>query len=146
VIEPADLSRHDCIAVAQLSPTRGWSFPPRPGGRTVRTARVTPRLVVNAVEAAVNAAVDGEGIARVLSYQIDREVQDGRLVVLLPGNEPPPVPVHLIVPEGRLALAKVRAFVDFTAARLKSELARMHGTVIEAGHQDRPLTRANSAT
>jgi DNA-binding transcriptional LysR family regulator len=125
ILKPADLAQHECIAVAQLSPTDIWSFPPAAGSRMARSAHVKPRLMVNAVEAAVNAAVDGEGIVRVLSYQIDRELRDGRLVVLLPENEPPPVPVHLIVPDGRLAVAKVRAFVDFTGARLKSELARM---------------------
>jgi DNA-binding transcriptional LysR family regulator len=90
-----------------------------------RTVRVKPRLMLNADEAAVNAAVDGEGIVRILSYKIDREVRDGRLVVLLPEDEPPPLPFHLIVPEGRLAIAKVRAFVDFTAARLKADFASM---------------------
>jgi DNA-binding transcriptional LysR family regulator len=90
-----------------------------------RTVRVTPRLMVNADEAAVNAAVDGEGIVRILSYKIDREIRDGRLVVLLPDDEPPPLPIHLVVPEGRLAIAKIRAFVDFTLPRLKAEFAIM---------------------
>jgi DNA-binding transcriptional LysR family regulator len=30
-----------------------------------------------------------------------------------------PIPVHLMTPEGRLESAKVRAFVDFAAARLR---------------------------
>jgi DNA-binding transcriptional LysR family regulator len=34
--------------------------------------------------------------------------------------EPPPIPVHLVYPEGRKAAAKVRAFVDYAAARLRS--------------------------
>ncbi len=46
-------------------------------------------------------------------------------MVVLPDDEPPPMPVHLVVPEGRLAIAKVRAFMDFAAARLKVEFARM---------------------
>jgi DNA-binding transcriptional LysR family regulator len=90
-----------------------------------RTVRIKPRLTVNADEAAVKSAVDGEGVLRVLSYKIESEVRDGRLVVLLPDDEPPPMPVHLVVPEGRLAIAKVRAFMDFAAARLKVEFARM---------------------
>jgi hypothetical protein len=35
------------------------------------------------------------------------------------------MPVHLVVPERRLAIAKVRAYVDFAAARLKVGFARM---------------------
>jgi DNA-binding transcriptional LysR family regulator len=123
--EPADLSGHACIAVAQLSPNEIWSFPPSPGGTIARTVRVKPRLMVNSIEAAVGAAVDGEGVVRLLSYQIEREVRDGRLVVLLREDEPAPLPVHLVVPEGRLAIAKVRAFVDHSVAGLRAELARM---------------------
>jgi DNA-binding transcriptional LysR family regulator len=123
--EPADLSGHDCIAVAQLSPNEIWSFPPSQGGTIARTVRVKPRLMVNSIEAAVGAAVDGEGVVRLLSYQIEREVRDGRLVVLLREDEPAPLPVHLVVPEGRLAIAKVRAFVDHSVAGLRAELARM---------------------
>ena len=122
---PADLADHECIAVAQLNPYELWSFPPAPGQRTIRTVRVRPRLTVNAVEAALNAAVDGEGVVRLLSYQVDRLVQAGRLVVLLPDDEPPPLPIHLVVPQGRLAIAKVRTFVDFAAPRLKARLAGM---------------------
>jgi len=125
IAEPADLAQHDCIAVAQLSPNEMWSFPPPPGGTIARTVRVKPRLTVNAIEPAVDAAIDGEGIVRVLSYQIEREIRDGRLVVVLRQDEPPPLPVHLVVPEGRLALAKVRAFVDYSVARLRAELAGM---------------------
>jgi DNA-binding transcriptional LysR family regulator len=123
IVELADLAEHDCIAIHQLSPDQPWSFPPSPGGRIARTVRVKPRLMVNADEAAANAAVDGEGIVRILSYKIDREVREGRLIVLLPEDEPPPLPVHLVVPEGRLAIAKVRAFLDFAGPRLKAELA-----------------------
>jgi DNA-binding transcriptional LysR family regulator len=82
--------------------------------------------MVNADEAAVSAAVDGEGIVRILSYKIDRQIRDGRLVVLLPEDELPSVPIHLVIPEGRLSVAKVRAFVDFAVARLRAEFARMN--------------------
>jgi len=58
-------------------------------------------------------------------YKIDREVRDGRLVILLPEDELPRLPVHLIVPDGRPGIAKVRAFVDFTRPRLKSAFASM---------------------
>jgi DNA-binding transcriptional LysR family regulator len=125
IVAPADLADHDCIAIAQMGPNEGWTFPPSPGGKMARTVRIKPRLTVNADEAAVKSAVDGDGVLRVLSYKIDTEVRAGRLVVLLPHDEPPPMPVHLVVPEGRLAIAKVRTFMDFAAARLKVEFARM---------------------
>ena len=123
--KPADLAGHNCIAIDPSSPSELWSFPPPPGGRIARTVRVKPRLMVNADEPAMNAAVAGEGIVRILSYKVDREIRDGSLVALLVGDEPPPVPVNLVIPEGRLSLTKVRAFVDFAAERLRREFAGM---------------------
>jgi len=52
-------------------------------------------------------------------------VRDGRLVVVLPEAESPALPVHIVTPEGRLAVPKVRAFVDFAVPRLKSEFTRL---------------------
>jgi DNA-binding transcriptional LysR family regulator len=148
ITAPSDLAEHDCIAVAQLTPNELWSFPPAPGSRVARTVRVKPRFMVNVDEAAVNAAVAGEGIVRIMSYKIDREVRDGRLVVLLPEDELPRLPVHLIVPDGRLAMAKVRAFVDFVRPRLKSEFAGMNRPWPDAAEimQGSPLQAAKRST
>src|SRR4051812_891031 len=105
-----DLAQHDAIGIEPTSPDDIWSFPPLAGGRISRTVRVKPRLMVNTDEAAVSAAINGEGIVRIFSYKIQHEVSGGTLVVLLPEDEPPPVPVHLITLPDRLSLAKVRAF------------------------------------
>ena len=80
--------------------------------------------MVNADEAAVSAAIDGEGIVRIFSYKIQHEVANGSLVVLLPDDEPPPVPVHLVTSPDRLSLAKVRTFMDFAAAHLRADFDR----------------------
>lgn len=116
----SDLANHDCIAIEPTSPEDIWSFPPVPGRKMARTVRIRPRLMVNADEAAVSAAVDGEGIVRILSYKIQQEVREGKLVVLLPDDEPPAVPVHLVAAEARLAVPKVRAFMDFAGPRLRA--------------------------
>src|SRR3546814_16091283 len=48
----------------------------------------------------------------------------GRLKILLEDYEPAPIPVHLVQLGGRRAPARVRAFVDFAASRLRRTLAR----------------------
>ena len=78
------------------------------------------RLVVNKNSVKVAAAVAGQGIARALSYQVAEEVRDGRLRVILARHEPPPVPAHLVHPEGRAVSAKVREFLRFSTARLRA--------------------------
>jgi DNA-binding transcriptional LysR family regulator len=66
-----------------------------------------------------------------LAYQVTDEVRDGRLRVLLAEHEPPPVPVHLVYPAGRMAAAKVRAFVGFAAER-RRQVPVLQGGGLEA--------------
>lgn len=113
---PADLRDHLAIGLLIEGQDRvAWRFP---GHRAVAAPR--ERLVVNAMDAKVAAAVAGQGLARMLAYQVTDEVRDGRLRVVMSGHEPPPVPVHLVYPAGRAAAAKVRAFVAFAADRLRA--------------------------
>ena len=99
-----------------------------------RNVHIVPRLHVNLIESAVRSAADGNGIVRVLSYQIEQEVRDGRLKILLSDAEPDPLPVHLITPDGRLGIAKVRAFMDFAIPRLRTEL-HAHARALGPDHQ-----------
>jgi len=52
-------------------------------------------------------------------------VKDGSLNLVLRNAEPPARPVHLVMPEGRQSVPKVRAFIDFAVPRLKAEFARL---------------------
>jgi len=114
--EPADLAGHRAIGFTIAGQDRaGWHF-----GRGRLAAAPQERLVVNANEVKVAAAVAGQGLARALAYQVTDEVRDGRLRVVLAAHEPPPVPVHLVYPAGRGAAAKVREFVQFAAQRLRA--------------------------
>ena len=116
---PRDLQNHRCIAFeAMLSPT-AWRFVV--DGRDTPVP-VRPRLVVNAAEAAIDAAISGLGVTRVLSYQIAQAQRDGTLVRVLAAFEPAPMPVSLVYPDqGRLPL-KLRAFLDFAAPRLRGRM------------------------
>lgn len=114
--EPAELKAHRAVGFTIEGQDRiGWGF-----GRGRAVATPHERLVVNANEVKVAAAVAGQGLARALAYQVSDEVRDGRLRVLLAEHEPPPVPVHLVYPAGRGAAAKVREFVAFAAERLRA--------------------------
>src|SRR3546814_18406588 len=62
-----------------------------------------------------------------LAYQIAPELRAGRLKILLEDYEPAPIPVHLVQLGGRRAPARVRAFVDFAASRLRRTLAEKIG-------------------
>jgi DNA-binding transcriptional LysR family regulator len=114
---PEDLSSLDCVTFEALSSVTEWQF------RTERAVPVRSRLSVNTAEAAIDAAVAGVGVTRVLSYQAARAVQDGRLQIVLTAFEPEPAPVHLVhAAQGTLPL-KMRGFLDFAAPRLRQALA-----------------------
>ena len=62
---------------------------------------------------------------RVFSYHIAEEIRQGRLQILLGKHETPPLPAHLLTPQGRLSVPKVRAFVDFAVPRLKRYFSQL---------------------
>jgi DNA-binding transcriptional LysR family regulator len=124
IAEPADLAKHRVVSMTHFG-IDSWSFPPAPGSSTARTVQFAPRLIVNSVRAAIASAADGHGVTRLFSYHVGEEVRAGRLKIVLADAEPAPLPVHIITPEGRLAVPKVRAFVDFALPRLKARFARL---------------------
>ena len=124
-LRPDDLGRYDCVTFDGPIDGSQWLFGE---GQQAITVAVHARLVVTDAEAAVDAAVAGLGITRVLSYQAERAVRIGELAVVLAAFEPPPIPVHL-VRRGPMVPQKLRAFIDFAAPRLKRRLHALPGGV-----------------
>jgi DNA-binding transcriptional LysR family regulator len=116
---PSDLLQHHCIASVNLSATDRWSY--RIGGED-QAFGIRSRLAVTTAEAAIDAAIAGIGITRVLSYQAAAAIKAGKLKLILRAFEPPEIPVSLVHPEARLTPPKVRAFLDFAAPRLRRRL------------------------
>ena len=97
---PSELRQHACIMERDGAETELWRFAPA-SGRPQLAVAVRPRLVVNSAAAAVESAIAGHGITRVMSYQVATAVAAGKLVVLLAQHEPPAIPVHLVLPPAR---------------------------------------------
>jgi DNA-binding transcriptional LysR family regulator len=121
---PGDLARHRIVTFLDAG-LESWKFPPLDGSTIRRSAPITPRFVVNSARAAIASALEGRGVTRLYSYQVADLVRDGRLEIVLKPHEHAPLPVHLIMPEGRITVPKVRAFVDFVVPRLRSQFARL---------------------
>jgi DNA-binding transcriptional LysR family regulator len=77
----------------------------------------------NQADAAIDACLQGLGFGRFLSYQVQALIAAGKLKLVLEEFEPEPLPVSLVYPHARLLSARVRAFVDWTSARLRPALA-----------------------
>jgi DNA-binding transcriptional LysR family regulator len=120
---------HEAIAFHAALGEPRWSFVEPSSGSTPRARgarfEITPpaRFVVSSTEVGLEAALDGGGVFRSLSYLVAPHLRSGALVRLCAAYEPPPLPVHLVVPEGRRASARVRAFVELATQRLRAALA-----------------------
>lgn len=131
-----DLAAHRCITFDGLEAAGAWVFSGADGQK--HQARVHSRMTVSTADAAIEAAVLGLGLTRVLSYQVAGALQDGRLVRVLVDQESPAVPASLIYPgQGRLPM-KTRAFIDFAAGRLRERISALGDT--EAGASLLPST------
>jgi DNA-binding transcriptional LysR family regulator len=118
---PEDLMRIPCVTFDAVASGAAWTFasPAQARGVDVRV-----RLAVNTAEAAIDAAIAGVGIVRVLSYQAAHAVERGELRLVLRKFEPDPLPVNLLhTGQGHLPL-KLRSFVDFAAPRLRKVLGK----------------------
>ena len=99
--------------------------------------------MVNSVRGAVASAVEGHGITRLFSYHAAEQLSQATLEILLAHAEHPAVPLHLISPRGRLAIPKVRAFVDFAVPRLKAHFSRLAS---DAARQQRGIQPPHGAS
>jgi len=117
---PGDLAKLDAITFESLMSPPNWQFGSE---RPQKVGPMRSRLIVNTAEAAIDAAIDGLGFTRVLSYQVAAAIRAGQLVPLLQRFEPAPWPVHLVYEPRALIPQKLRAFLDFAAPRIATSMA-----------------------
>ncbi|MCA1374477.1 MULTISPECIES: LysR family transcriptional regulator [unclassified Bradyrhizobium] len=114
---PRDIPKHDVVFFSGFAGPTELRFQNR--GR-LHTVRMMPRLMTTDLDTVIAAVTSGQGIARLLSYQVEAEISSGKLVRLLPAYEPPAVPVQVVIPGSRRTAPAVRAFADHAAASLRT--------------------------
>lgn len=117
---PEELARHDCINFVFPRSSTAWTFG---FGKAEIEVQVRSRLIVTTAEAAIDAATEGSGLTRLLSYQVAQAVHDGTLEVVLEASEPASWPISLVHTGQDLMPLKLRAFLDFAGPRLKERCA-----------------------
>jgi DNA-binding transcriptional LysR family regulator len=113
---PADLKDHDCLTFENTMSSQAWNFNI---GNVRKAFQIHSRLIVSTAEAAVDAAVAGVGLTRMLDYQIDKQRRAGALTPVLEAFRTPPKSVHLIYEQSTYLPLKTRTFLDYAAPRLK---------------------------
>jgi DNA-binding transcriptional LysR family regulator len=113
---PADLARHDTIAIRQGDEAYGvWRL--RSGKRT-ETVKVHGPLSSNDGEIAVQWALAGHGIVLRAEWDVARYLKSGRLREVLPNWQTPPADIYAVYPVQVQGAARVKAFVEHLAQHL----------------------------
>jgi DNA-binding transcriptional LysR family regulator len=115
---PVDLLQHTIIAASSVSPSVEWKFGPDCGPTLTR---MHPRLTVTSNDAAIEAARQGLGITRLLSYQIASHLAAGELEILLAEYENAPLPIQVLHRESKYGSSKVRNFIDLLVEKLRAD-------------------------
>ncbi|HWA46738.1 MAG TPA: LysR substrate-binding domain-containing protein [Dongiaceae bacterium] len=117
--KPSDLAMHDCITFENMSSPAAWGFR---FGKKEKAIRLHSWLSVTSAEAAIEAAIAGGGVTRMLSYKIEAARRAGALDLVLAPYELAPWPISIIFPGQGLLPLKVRAFLNWATPRLKAAL------------------------
>jgi DNA-binding transcriptional LysR family regulator len=106
---PADLAGHDIIRFAGFAGAVDWGF-----ARDGVEERLTmpARYVTNSADSALWYAIQGGGLAVVLTYRAVEAIAAGELKVVLQEFERPALPIQFVYPSSRLLSSKVRALID----------------------------------
>jgi len=119
---PSELAGHDVVAFTGTTPIPDrWTF--RRAGRPDANVSLRPRLVTDTARSAIDAAAAGLGITRVMSYQVDELVREGKLAMALDELDAAPIPVSLVQLPGATTRAAA-AFLDFAAERMSNRRRR----------------------
>jgi DNA-binding transcriptional LysR family regulator len=109
---PADLQRHNCLTTTDFHMT--WEYSDPQGKRD--SVRVSGRYACDNWEVLREWAVAGLGVALKSTWDVRRHLDDGSLVLLLPGYAfGPDVAIYAVYPHRRYLPAKTRLFIDFLA-------------------------------
>jgi len=114
---PADLVQHDCIFGPGGFGRATWTFE---HDGAVTSVDVRGRIHTNSGPGVFASAMAGLGIAMASRVMCGPELKGGALKRLLADYRLEPVEVHAVFPGGPRPSTKVRAFVEFLAAALKS--------------------------
>jgi LysR family transcriptional activator of dmlA len=122
---PNDLAQHNCIGIRQGEEAYGvWRLSSGRGRNAATEAvKIRGNLTTNDGEIAVNWALDGHGILMRAEWDIERYLQSGRLVQVLPQYYTPDADIHAVYPQRHQMAARVRAFVDFMALSFAQQAA-----------------------
>lgn len=117
---PKDLVDLTCVTFSDAASGTPWTF--KKGDHLVQAPRPFCRLNINTAEAAIDAAIASIGVTHVLSYQVARAVEEGKLRIVLQEYEAEPSPINLLYLSQGFMPLKTKCFLEFAVPRLRASL------------------------
>jgi len=112
---PSELAGHRIVHGPAGNVDTAWSFTREGHSEAVS---VKPIISFNDNEGVVAAIAAGMGVASIGYWVCRRELEEGRLVRLLPEWDMAPTRVHAYYPLGKATRYSARAFIDYLVTRL----------------------------
>lgn len=108
---PNELTRHECLTLSSdASQTRGWAFTV---DDEVAHLRPRGRLDCNDGQVLHDWCLAGMGIAWRSTWEVEQEVQAGRLASVLDAYAAPPNGIYAVFPHAKHLPLRVRLWIDF---------------------------------
>jgi DNA-binding transcriptional LysR family regulator len=120
----AELSGHNCLRHVSYPYEDEWRFADRKGQPA--SVKVSGRLLTNSGEALRMAALQGNGICLAPGFLVHDDLEDGRLVRLLPEYRPIEFSMNAVYPHRHHVSAKVRTFIDMLVHHSSEQQKRIN--------------------
>jgi DNA-binding transcriptional LysR family regulator len=114
---PQDLGAHDCLGFTPAGRRGRWRFL---RGDEEKTVTFVPRLLANNGEALRQAALAGLGIVLQPEVLLEHDIEQKRLIRVLPTWSLPERPMHVVYVADRQATPKRQCFIDFIVERFRA--------------------------
>jgi len=106
----SDLSEHNCVRHVNYPFEDDWRFIDRKGAPA--SVRIAGNLISNSGDMLRTAGLQGAGICLAAGFLIHDDLEEGRLVRLLPEYRPVELSMNAVYPHRHHLSAKVRTFID----------------------------------
>ena len=120
---PQDITRHNCLLFPFAGFRTRWIF--RSDRQETFTVPVSGRTIISNAIGLKNCAIAGMGLALLPNWLIDRDLEDGRLVKVLPGYDVTATDFDtsawLVYPSRKYVPLKVKVFIDFLKQHLSAK-------------------------
>lgn len=116
-----DLSHHTCLTFTEPASLNTWPLAIKDN----ELITVTEGISSNSGETLRRLCVNGEGIACLSDFMVDKDIQDGELVELFNDKlQPVPLPFHAVYYSDRVVSQRIRVFIDSLTQYLSDTLKR----------------------